>query len=65
MKMCFLPDLHLTVKGESSNGMFKTAVIRNTAIEYIKMDDVDRNVETYRDLNGRYFLSYSLHASVN
>ena len=35
-------------------GMFKTVVMRNTTIEYIKMGDIENNVENFGDFNGRY-----------
>ena len=35
--------------------MFKTVVMRNTAIEYIQMGDMDDNVERFEFSDGSFF----------
>ena len=40
--------------------MFKTVVMRNTAIEYIQMGDMDNNEERFEFSDGSFFVLFCL-----
>ena len=40
--------------------MFKTVVMRNTAIEYIQMGDMDDNLERFEYSDGSFFVLFCL-----
>jgi len=40
--------------------MFKTVVMRNTAIEYIQMGDMEDNVERFEFSDGSFFVLFCL-----